>query len=418
MKHGFLLLDDGTLFTGWTFGCDAISPLDESTTDMWRPVPAGFFPGMGELVFNTGMTGYQEIVTDPSYSGQLVLMTSPHIGNYGVDRTWSESNPATGALGLICREYYTGPLPKGRESLSDYMKELGIPGISGINTRALTLHLRDKGSQNGIICQSATDTPSEAEIAEARALLATCPSMAGCSLIDDVGVIEPTETVAGTTKSANTAGTAGTGCNTAGSDKTAAGTATPKVAMLDCGVKSNIVREFTKRGVTPLLLPSTATWQEIMSTNPDGIFLSNGPGDPATLNHQVALAKQAIAKGVPLTGICLGHQIIAQALGAKTFKMKFGHHGCNHPVRDEETGKVCVTSQNHGFAVDPESLPSGVKVWFTNANDNSIEGIKDSTRPICSVQFHPEAAPGPHDASWIFDTFIQTMHVSAEQGGK
>ncbi len=389
MQRGFLVLDDGTLYTGWTFGGVAQTPLretNEQTNLSHRSIPKGFCVGMGELVFNTGMTGYQEIITDPSYSGQLVLMTSPHIGNYGVDKEWAESNPATGALGLICREYYTGTLPEGRESLDSYMKELGIPGIHGIDTRSLTLHLREKGSQNGLICQMEGDIPTEKEVQEALQILATCPSMEGCSLIDEVGVttmVERSESEA------------------------------PRIAVVDCGIKENIVREFISRGANPILFPSTVTWKDIQEANVVGVFLSNGPGDPGVLTDLVDLAKQAIASGVPLTGICLGHQIIAQALGAKTFKMKFGHHGCNHPVRDESTGKVFVTSQNHGFAVAPETLPQGVDVWFTNANDNSIEGIKDSSRPVCSVQFHPEAAPGPHDASWIFDTFLHCMKGEA-----
>ncbi len=393
MRHGFLLLDDGTLYKGLIFGGYALDPLSiPNYTETDNKLTPGFLSGMGELVFNTGMTGYQEIVTDPSYTGQLVLMTSPHIGNYGVDSSWAESTPPKGAMGLICREYYTGPLPESRESLSNYMQELGIPGITGIDTRALTLHLRDKGSQNGIICQSAQSEPTPAEINAAHKMLTHCPDMAGSSLIDTVGVTES---------------------NNQKSHSVGQSEREIHIAIIDCGIKGNILREFAKRGVTATLLPSSSTWEEIMSFKPDGIFLSNGPGDPAVLYHQVDIANQAIAKGIPLTGICLGHQIIAQALGAKTFKMKFGHHGCNHPVRDEETGKVFVTSQNHGFAVDPKTLPKSVDVWFTNANDNSIEGIKERSRPICSVQFHPEAAPGPHDASWIFDTFITCIKGDA-----
>ncbi len=397
MQRGFLLLADGTIYVGSIFGF-----LQNDSTLSRGVSPQVYLesPPMGELVFNTGMTGYQEIITDPSYRGQLVVMTSPHIGNYGVDSDWAESNPATGAFGLICKEYYDGPLPFQRTALSDYMKELGISGISGVDTRALTLHLRDKGSQNGIIWSCSGQDPTESEITEAKLRLASCPDMAGCSLIDEVGVPAVTHI----------------SLSMEGERVKKATTLT--LAILDCGIKQNIVREFLLRNqdeqnqrvrINPILFPPNATWEEIIKYNPDGIFLSNGPGDPGVLHHQVDLAKRAIAEGIPLTGICLGHQIIAQALGAETFKMKFGHHGCNHPVRDEESKRVFVTSQNHGFAVRPESLPSDVKVWFTNTNDNSIEGLKHKTKPICSVQFHPEAAPGPLDASWIFNAFISCI---------
>ena len=377
----FLVLEDGTVFPGFQFGAQApdiseLSDMDENSK------------GVGEVVFNTGMSGYHEILTDPSYSGQVVVMTYPHIGNYGCDDHWSENGPEdrdlprVKAMGFVVRNYYTGPVPEGRVTLDRFLKEWGKPGITDVDTRALTLRLRDGGSCNGVIVASAdknADSLSKQEIDGVRAFLKKIPPMEGRNLIPQVG-----------TTSAHTAGN-GKECS---------------FVVVDCGVKANIVDELLKRGANVTVLPFTASPEDILSVKPDGVLFSNGPGDPAELKDVTKTVKSLIGK-VPVFGICLGHQIIGQALGGKTKKMKFGHHGVNHPVRDERTKKVQVTSQNHGFVVDEKSLPDDVKIWFTNANDGSLEGLYHESLPVMSCQFHPEAAPGPHDSAWIFQEFIQ-----------
>ncbi|QEN03260.1 carbamoyl-phosphate synthase small subunit [Thiospirochaeta perfilievii] len=377
----FLVLKDGTVLKGKSFG--AKTPL---STEL---IPGEISSAAGEVVFNTGMTGYHEILTDPSYTGQLVLMTYPHLGNYGCLDEWSEIGPEDSSCrpgvkpsGFIARSYYEGPIGPGRESLSDFLKVNNRFGITDLDTRALTLKLRDEGSLNGVIVTPENGSKlSDNEIKNILAYLDQFPDMAGRNLVEEVGtdkvVIE----------------------NPKGKKH---------VVLYDCGVKANIVREFVKRDCKVTIVPSSTTSKEILSFNPDLVMLSNGPGDPAMLTNQIETVKDLIGK-VQLTGICLGHQIVSLALGAKTFKMKFGHHGCNHPVRDEFTKKVFVTSQNHGFAVDGDTLPSGVDVWLVNANDNSIEGIVNRELNIQSCQFHPEAAPGPEDSAWIFDAFIKGL---------
>lgn len=375
----FLVLEDGTVLKGKSFGTDA--PLSKEL------IAGDIIDAAGEVVFNTGMTGYHEILTDPSYTGQLVLMTYPHLGNYGCDDNWSEIGPedVTGRsgvkpCGLIARSYYEGPIAPGRETLSDFLKRNGKFGITGLDTRALTLKLRDGGSLNAVVIRpedgkSLTDAEIEAAVAYAKAF----PSMAGRNLVKEVGTSKVTvENEGGKTH----------------------------VVLYDCGVKANIVREYVKRDCKVTIVPATTSADDILSYNPDLVMLSNGPGDPAMLTEQVDTVKALIGK-TPLAGICLGHQIVSQALGAKTYKMKFGHHGCNHPVRDEFTKKVFVTSQNHGFAVDKDTLPEGTEVWLVNANDDSLEGIVHRELNVISCQFHPEAAPGPEDSEWIFDEFIK-----------
>lgn len=377
----FLVLKDGTVLRGKSFG--ATAPLSKEL------MVGDITSAAGEVVFNTGMTGYHEILTDPSYTGQLVLMTYPHLGNYGCDDKWSEIGPEEKSgrsgvkpCGFITRNYYEGPIGPGRSSLSDFLKANNKFGITDLDTRALTLKLRDEGSLNGVIVSP--ENGKELEDNELRKVLdylAGFPDMAGRNLVKEVGtdkiVIE----------------------NKDGSKH---------VVLFDCGVKANIVREFVKRDCQVTIVPSSTSAKEILSLNPDLVMLSNGPGDPSMLTDQIETVKGLIGN-VPLTGICLGHQIVSLALGAKTFKMKFGHHGCNHPVRDEFTQKVFVTSQNHGFAVEKESLPNGVDIWLVNANDNSIEGIVHRELKIQSCQFHPEAAPGPEDSEWIFDAFIKGL---------
>ena len=375
-----LVLADGRRFPGRSFGAPACPP--EKLIEALNSGGADdSLVNLGELVFNTAMSGYPEVLTDPSYTGQIVAMTYPHIGNYGVDGEWSERGPGgagrslISVAGLVVREVYRGPVPFGRQTLHDHLAEHGVPGISGVDTRAVTLHLRTQGSQNAAIC-GAGDTQT---IDRVVAALSSFPSMEGRGLIDRVG-----------TATAVSAGGSAAG---------------PHVVLYDCGAKANIVRELEKRGCRLSVLPATASAEEIRATGADAVFLSNGPGDPAVLAYQVEQTRQLLGT-LPVLGICLGHQIIAEAAGGRTGKMKFGHHGMNHPVRDERSRRVFVTSQNHGFTVDEESLPAGLEVWFRNANDGTVEGLRDDERRICCTQFHPESAPGPVDATWIFDEFL------------
>jgi len=383
-ERAWLVLEDGTLFKGYGFGATApkADQLSESVALRFS----------GEVVFNTGMTGYHEILTDPSYTGQIVLMTYPHIGNYGDDSLWSENGTEAGrpkreikCSGMVVRSIYRGPVPEGRKTLDQFMTEQEVCGISDIDTRALTLRLRDLGSCNGVIVRSEnTHELSVNEKNKIQDYLSNMPSMEGANLLDQVGSLE----------------------KVVSSDK-----GDYHFALVDCGIKQNIVRELEALNCAVTLYPSMVTAEEIMADKPDGILLSNGPGDPRALAAQVELTKKLLGK-IPIFGICLGHQILSLALGVKVFKMKFGHHGCNHPVRDEKTGKVFVTSQNHGFAMDIEdksSLPEGAFVRFINANDGTAEGLEFPNQKMLCVQFHPEAAPGPVDSSWIFQAFIDVV---------
>ncbi len=387
--RSFLILDDGTSFSGFSFGAHPPKVND-------LPEMSEFSKGVGEVVFNTGMTGYHEILTDPSYTGQIVVMTYPHMGNYGTDDSWSENGPEDRLLprvkaqGFVVREYYDGPVPPGRLSLSEFLKKYETPGISGLDTRALTLHLREYGSRNGIIISPAQgDYLSDEELKKIHSYLNSFPSMEGRNCIPEVGITEKENLV---------------------SDGDL------KLIAVDCGTKGNILREMKKFGVGISVLSSDATAEEILELSPRGVLFSNGPGDPATLTGLIGEIKKLVGR-VPLFGICLGHQLIASALGARTRKMKFGHHGCNNPVRDELTGRVAVTSQNHGFDVDEESLSGDTKVWFRNANDGTIEGIIDDGKRIYTSQFHPEAAPGPHDSLWIFQRFYDEMQRFEKESG-
>ena len=380
-EHSYLVLADGNIFPGYSFG--ALPPRTHELEKFEITKK-----GSGEVVFNTGMSGYHEILTDPSYTGQIVTMTYPHAGNYGSDNEWSEIGPEKGRnlpgiklAGLVVKKLYRGPVPEGRLTLDRFMRDCDTPGITGIDTRRLTLHIRDYGSPNGLIVRpsdSRNKDLTDEDIEAVKRFIKTIPAMEGQNLIKEVGT-EDRETI-------NPDGKV-------------------HMAVVDCGIKANIIREFISRECRVSLFPDTSSAEEILKENPDGILISNGPGDPAVLTSQVEMIKGLIGKK-PLFGICLGHQLISQALGGKTYKMKFGHHGLNHPVRDMRTGKVFVTSQNHGFAVDTDTLPDNVEARFINANDKSQEGIVCDDLEILTAQFHPEAAPGPVDSSWIFDDFV------------
>ncbi|HKL60117.1 MAG TPA: glutamine-hydrolyzing carbamoyl-phosphate synthase small subunit [Sphaerochaeta sp.] len=377
MKTTFLILEDGTTFSGKAFGKSAPLYTQLDTKSLF-----------GEVVFNTSMCGYQQILTDPSYHGQMVVMTSPHIGNYGCEPLFSESTLcpiAVPASALVIRSLYEGPLPPKRVSLDAFMKEKGVCGIQGIDTRALTLHLRLRGSCNALLLRGEHTSLTVGEKAKALETLRSLPTITERNLIEGVSV---RETLVDPPSSIPTP-------------------ASPilRFALVDFGIKASIIAELYKRNVAVTLLPSTATANDVLSQGCDALFLSNGPGDPMLLSEAVAMTK-AVMEILPTVGICLGHQILTLALGGKTTKMKFGHHGANHPVRDMFTGRTFVTSQNHGFMSEATSLPSCVLPWFINANDQSIEGLWHTEKPIASVQFHPEASPGPRDGSWIFDRFI------------
>ncbi len=386
-ERAFLILEDGSVYPGRSFGTPA--PLIDSL----EPVaPGGPAPSRyaGEVVFNTAMAGYHEVLTDPSYTGQLVTMTYPHMGNYGDLSDWSEVGPEGGrvlpavkAAGFLVRSEYRGPVPEGRISLHEFLAANETPGLSEVDTRSLTLRLRDKGSLLGVVARSAEEDRREltdGEREHALAFLKSFPSMVGRNLIHDVGTDRA-----------------------AAADVDEAGGS--HVALIDCGAKANILRELNVVGCRISLFPSTADAATILAVRPDAVMISNGPGDPATLTDQVEVIRSLIGK-VPTFGICLGHQLLGLALGAGTYKMKFGHHGVNHPVRDERTKRVFVTSQNHGFAVDEKTLPAGTDVWFRNANDGSIEGLVNEKLQVMCAQFHPESAPGPRDSTWIFHEFM------------
>ncbi|WP_353155369.1 glutamine-hydrolyzing carbamoyl-phosphate synthase small subunit [Herminiimonas fonticola] len=365
-----LALADGSIFKGFSIGA----------------------PGhtIGEVVFNTSMTGYQEILTDPSYSNQLVTLTYPHIGNTGVNAEDVESFKIH-AAGLIIKD-----LPiltsnfRSTQTLSDYLKSENIIGIAGIDTRKLTRILREKGAQSGAILAG-----EDATAEKALALAKTFGGLAGLDLAKVVS-----------TKASypwnETEWKLGEGYGKQ---------ITPKyhVVAYDYGVKFNILRMLAERGCKVTVLPAQATAAEALALNPDGIFLSNGPGDPEPCDYAIAAAKELIERGIPLFGICLGHQIMALASGAKTFKMGFGHHGANHPVQDLDSKKVLITSQNHGFAVDAATLPANCRVTHVSLFDGSLQGFERTDKPAFCFQGHPEASPGPHDIAPLFDRFVAMM---------
>ena len=357
-KPAIIVLEDGRSFHGNAFG-----HMGETT---------------GEVCFNTGMSGYQEILTDPSYCKQIVTMTAPHIGNYGVNPEDIESEQIQVAGFVIKEETVVPSNWRSTQSIGEYLDEHKIVGIKNVDTRAITRHLRDQGAMNGIISSIDLDINSLKET------LSKVPSMAGLDLAKEV-------TTNSSFKWSNN-----------GNDQLY------KVAAIDFGIKYNIIRLLESHGCDVTIFPASTSAEDILKFNPDGVFLSNGPGDPAAVTYGIAMVKQLLGKK-PIFGICLGHQILALALGAKTFKLKFGHRGINHPVRNEDNGVVEISSQNHGFVVDPESLPSHVIQTHINLNDNTNAGIRCDDMNAFSVQYHPESSPGPHDSRYLFQQFVNLM---------
>jgi len=376
LPPAILALADGTVFQGTSIGA------------------AGHT--VGEVVFNTALTGYQEILTDPSYCRQIVTLTYPHIGSYGVNEEDVEATKIH-AAGLIVKDV-PARLSNFRASMSlpEYLQREGTVAIAGLDTRRLTRVLRTKGAQNGCIATFAAGhavTPEDIAAAVARAQAA--PSMAGQDLAQVVTVDVPyawtqTEWALG-----------------AGYGEVA--DPTFHVVAYDFGVKRNILRMLASRGCRVTVVPAKTPAAEVLALNPDGIFLSNGPGDPEPCDYAIAAAKTLIDTGIPTFGICLGHQIMALASGAKTFKMKFGHHGANHPVKDLDSGRVSITSQNHGFAVDEKTLPANLRPTHVSLFDGTLQGLARTDRPAFCFQGHPEASPGPHDIAYLFDRFTALM---------
>jgi len=345
----------------------------------------------GEVVFNTSMTGYQEVLTDPSYAGQIVSMTCPEIGNYGVAPDDVESR-APQVAGFVMRD--VSPVVsnwRAAGTLREYLAAHGIVAISDIDTRALTRLLRSAGVMRGVI---ATGAAEPADLVE-RARHA--PLMEGADLVRGVTCEAPFEW----------RGDASPGEFLVPPERTARRPL--RVAAYDFGMKWNILRRFTAYGCDVVVFPATAPAADLLAVEPDGIFLSNGPGDPAALDYAVASARELVASDRPVFGICLGHQVLSLAMGGRTFKLKFGHRGANHPVKQLDTGQIEITSQNHGFAVDPDSLPSDVRVTHLNLYDGTVEGLRHTRRPVFCVQYHPEASPGPHDADYLFRLFLDEM---------
>jgi carbamoyl-phosphate synthase small subunit len=374
-----LALEDGSVYHGTGFGARASA--------------------CGEVCFNTSMTGYQEILTDPSYKGQIVTMTYPLIGNYGVNRQDVESWQPHVA-GFVIREL--SPVVsnwRAEASLSEYLEQHGIPGIQGIDTRALTRKLRVRGALNGFI------STEETADAEAVKRAKEWPGLMGVDYVKEVTHKESFLWDPKDEQSANFNLAHGPGSAAPREVRDPLPPADIPIVAYDYGMKYNILRRLRQHGFRVRVMPATATAAEALQHKPAGIFLSNGPGDPAALGYAVRAVGDLMKTGVPIFGICLGHQILGQAFGGKTFKLKFGHRGGNQPVKDLESGRVEITSQNHGFAVDPATLPADVAVDRINLNDQTVEGMHHKTKPIFCVQYHPEASPGPHDSTNLFARF-------------
>ena len=371
-----LALADGTVFHGLSIGV----------------------PGqtIGEVVFNTSMTGYQEILTDPSYARQIVTLTYPHIGNTGANDEDVEATRIH-AAGLVIRDLpRTYSNFRARRSLSEYLRAEDCVAIAGIDTRRLTRLLREKGAQNGAILAGCTGDAGDVE--KAIALARSFPGLAGLDLAKVVSTSEPYDWTESVWK--------------LGEEYRSDAPTRFHVVAFDYGVKHNILRMLVTRGCRVTVIPAQASSADALALEPDGIFLSNGPGDPEPCDYAIAATRELIDLGLPTFGICLGHQIMALASGAKTVKMKFGHHGANHPVQDLETGQVLITSQNHGFAVDARTLPSSCKVTHVSLFDGSLQGFARTDKPAFCFQGHPEASPGPHDIGYLFDRFIAAMETA------
>ena len=359
LKPAILLLEDGTFFQG-----TAVGKIGTTT---------------GEIAFNTGMTGYQEVFTDPSYYGQIVIMTTSHIGNYGVHQDENESEGIM-ISGLVTKKYsevYSRPSAQG--SLNDVMTTNNCVGISDIDTRALVRHIRNKGAMNAVISSETLD------LEQLKEMLKGVPSMDGLELSSKVSTTEVYDVIP---------------------EKPLY-----KVSLLDLGVKRNIIKCLSDRGCHVRVFPMTATKEELLSFEPDGLLLSNGPGDPGAMNEQIELVKELVETGRPIFGICLGHQILGISQGLKTEKMFNGHRGINHPIKNLKTGKGEITSQNHGFVISKESIDKNneVEVTHVHLNDGTIAGIELTGKPVFSVQYHPEASAGPHDSRYLFDQFIENI---------
>ena len=383
----------------------------------------------GEVVFNTSLTGYQEVFTDPSYAGQIVCLTYPHIGNVGANAGDEESSKPY-IESLIVRDFaHLSSNWRASETAQQYLERQNVPVIYDIDTRALVRHLRQFGALRGVV--STDGTPSEKLIAEARAL----PPMAGQELASRVtshrryewneGTLDIDRAIAAAAAAGasatggKSARSEGRGFGAASSRAPSSGVSTPQatrhVVAYDYGIKQNILRLLVDHGCRVTVVPAKTSASDVLELKPDGVFLSNGPGDPEPIHYAVANIKKLVGR-VPIFGICLGHQLCGLALGGKTFKLKFGHHGSNHPVKNLLTGKVEITSQNHGFCVDPESLPSSdVEITHVNLNDHTNEGMRHRSLPLFSVQYHPEASPGPHDARYLFNNFIAMMKETKPQ---
>ena len=391
-QKAILALSDGTIFEGYAFGYIGSNS--------------------GEVVFNTSLTGYQEILTDPSYTGQIITMTYPQIGNYGINEEDFESSVVTHfnknlngfsggkvtVKGLVIKDLEEAPSNyRSSDSLSDYLIKNRIPAIYGIDTRALTIHLRDKGAMEGVI---STKEGVTAEEVYKESL--TIPSLAGGDLVKEVTcrkkycfneILENNNLWSHAVNHNEVIKSSGKIYN---------------VVAMDFGVKTNILRSLVSSGCVVTVVPATTSAEEIMAMKPDGVFLSNGPGDPFPVTYAQETIKELIGK-IPIFGICLGHQLLCLAIGGCTYKLKFGHRGGNQPVKDLKTGKVEITSQNHGFAVDMLTIQDRAEVTHINLNDKTVEGIADYSRKFFSVQYHPEASPGPHDSAYLFERFIDLM---------
>ena len=371
-RSAFLALDDGTVFHGVAFGAKK--------------------DALGEVVFNTGMSGYQEILTDPSYAGQFVTLTTAEVGNYGINGADTESR-ALFLSGLVIGDLTQPSNWRSEMSLDDYLARNGVPGIYGVDTRALTLHIREHGNRKAYLCVATAPAPSktlnddEGRAAAHDDAIAKACDWVGLDGQDYAAKVTCAEPYAFST-----------------------GESLPHVVCYDFGVKTNILRSLAA-WARVTVVPAKTTPEDVLALKPDGVFLSNGPADPAAVTYAIKNIKKLLGK-VPMMGICLGHQLLSLACGAKTGRLKFGHHGCNHPVKNLATGHVEITSQNHHFAVLPDSVPACLEVTHVNLNDNTIEGVRHRTLPAFSVQYHPEACPGPHDSAYLFNQFKELISTA------